>query len=195
MKSILLPSFQLVSLQTAIERTENGLKSINEIWKIFSTATSSISSMTNLSRLNIHQYEIPNSTSSQALDKLLDYYSQSSKDQVLYHENLRNQIVKTLEESKSHLYFQVEQQKLLIRNASKKASTAQEGLEKSKRQMHKATEDMRSAKDKLLNLSIMAEDTLKYHGDKNDSSTNEKESMSIKYLAIFLISNCFFDLS
>jgi hypothetical protein len=170
---MILPTFQLISLQTAIDRVENGINSINDIWKIFSSAPISTS---NISGLYKHQYEIPYSTTSQAVSQLRNHYYHSSIDQKLCHEKLSNQILKALEEIKSRFYFQVEQQKLLIRNASKQVSSTQDELEKSKRNMRKATEDMSSAKEKLLNLSIMSDDTLKSHSDKNDRSTNERES-------------------
>jgi hypothetical protein len=170
---MILPTFQLISLQTAIERVENGINSVNDIWKIFSTTPIST---TNVSSINNYQYEIPYSTTSQAVGQLRNHYYQSSIDQKLCHEKLSNQILKALEEIKSHFYFQVEQQKLLIRNASKQVISTQDELEKSKRHMRKAAEDMSSAKEKLLNLSIMSDDTLKDHRDKNDRSTNERES-------------------
>jgi hypothetical protein len=189
MKAVYLPTFQLISLQTVIERVENGINSINDIWKIFSSTTTN--STTNIPSLSTHQYEIPYSTTSQAVGQLRNHLSHFSIDQKLCHEKLSNQILKALEATKSHFYFQVEQQKLLIRNASKHVISTQDGLDKSKRQMRKAAEDMSSANEKLLNLSIMADDTLKCHSDKHDRSTNEKESKcTFCNLSIFILSFC-----
>jgi hypothetical protein len=182
MSQPLRPSFLQLSINTVTDRVSEGGNSIDELWKLFHSRAeleekNMIFSL-KASNINIHQHEIPHSTSAHAFGILKNYYVYSSRDQALFHENLNNKVVKSLEEIRNECLSNIEHQKLLIRNATKLSSSSYDALEKAKNNYKKAEGELSIASDKLENLINSAEGNDKNSSDRRkDGSVREKEGI------------------
>lgn len=139
------------------------------------------------SNTNIHQYEIPHSTSAHAFGILKNYYVYSSRDQALFHENLNSKVVKSLEEIRNECLSNIEHQKLLIRNATKQSSSAYDALEKAKSNYKKAESELSIASDKLESLVNNVEGSERNSSDRRkDGSTRDKEGVTFSFSHSFI---------
>ena len=167
----LKPSFLQLPLSRVTERVSDGGNSMEELSKLFHSRAEleekNIIFSLKASHLNIHQFEIPHSSSAHAFGLLKNYYVYTSRDQSLFHENLSDQIVKPLKETKAHSAAVVEHHKDLIRYATKQSIAAQELLEKAKISFKKAEADLTAASDKLESLRVLeCEDAERQLGDR-----------------------------
>jgi hypothetical protein len=153
-------TFQQLPVGIVSDRVTEGGSSIDEIWKIFhgraELEEKNIIFSLKASHMNVHQHEIPHSTSAHACGLLKNYYVYTSRDQAAFHESLNIQVVNYLEEVKGNLTASTEPQKALIRDSTKHLSSSYDLLEKAKNNQKKAEADLKSATEKLMSLENAA---------------------------------------
>lgn len=180
MSQLLKPSFLQLPICTATDRVGDSGKSIDELWRLFHARAEleekNIIFSLKSSNINIHHFEIPNSTYAHAFGILKNYYIYKSRDQSLYHENLNNQVVKLLEQTKTHSAALVEHHKNLLRHSTRNTATSHDSLEKAKSNFRIAEADLILASEKLEQLSKNeSEDFGGTQGCKKKDSQLEKK--------------------
>ena len=185
MSESLTASFLQLPMNTVTDRIYEGANSIDDLWKLFHSRAeleekSMIFSLKS-SHMIIHEHEIPHSSSAHAFGLLKNYYVYSSRDQATFHESLNSRVVKSLEEMKIEFTATAEQQKFLVRNASKQSTIMHESLDKAKCNFKKSEADLITATEKLGVLTIAAEGYDKNLPDKKkDGVARDKESKWLK---------------
>ena len=185
-------TFQQLPIGIVSDRVTEGGSAIDEIWKIFhgraELEEKNIIFSLKASHMNVHQHEIPHSTSAHACGLLKNYYVYSSRDQAAFHESLNNQVVNHLEEVKGNLTASAEPQKALIRDSTKHLSSSYDLLEKAKNNQKKAEADLKSAIEKLMSLECAALELERSAAEKKkEGQIGHKEGLFycfLKYVAV-----------
>lgn len=185
MSQLLIPSFLQLPISKATDRVSDGGNCLDELWRLFNARAEleekKIIFSLKSSNINIHHFEIPHSTSAHALGILKNYYVYMSRDQSEFHESLKSQVVKLLEQTKTHSISLVEHHKNLLRHATRNTATSYESLEKAKCNFRKAEVDLISASEKLEHLS--RNESMEVRGTqsdkKKDSQLKDKEGTDL----------------
>lgn len=149
----LTPSFQQIPYNTVLERVESGTQGLQELTNFLverkELEEKAIVFSSKVSRSNLYEYEIPNSTGEKVLGFFKNYFLFLSKAQVKYHKGLGENIVKELEELKVLRTSGITKHKLIVQNSLREVTNAEDALDKAKKNYMKAKLDFEKAKEKL----------------------------------------------
>ena len=183
MSETLKPTFLQLPVQKVLDRVSLGGSSVDELWRLFHGRTEleekNIIFSLKSSNIGIHNSEIPHSSAAHAAGLLKNYYVFSSREQSLFHENMSNQVVKSLEATKNNSSSLVEHHKNLIRYANKQSESSYDALEKAKNNYKKAEIDLLTASEKLEHLKKLEseEGGRNYSEKRKDGISNDKEGI------------------
>lgn len=158
----LTPTFAQVPYNKALNRIEQGSQSLNELITIMNERKEieekSVLYSAKISKSNIFEYEIDNSTNERVLGYFKNYYLYLSRVQIKNHKEVNDIIIRNLDELRTERNKVVDKYKAIISNCMKDVTSAEELLDKAKKNYVKSSKDYQLATNKLVASEIACEE-------------------------------------
>jgi hypothetical protein len=177
----LSPTFQQIPYGTLVARIDSGSQGLYELSTFLverkDLEEKSIIFSAKVSRSNLYEHEIRNSSSERMMGFFKNYYLYLSKSQVKYHKELGGDVIKELEEVKVNRASYVNRHKVIVQNSIKEVTAAEDALDKAKKNYLKAKADFERAKEKLATLeSAVMESNRLLEERKREANGRESNS-------------------
>eukprot|EP01038_Epipyxis_sp_PR26KG_P010031 gene10031-13488_t len=189
MITALIPSFEQVPYNSIVNRVDNGSQCVNELLSLFTERKEleekNVLYSAKVSRSNIYEFEINNSSCERVLGFFKNYHLFLYKAQLKTHKDFGDTIIKELEELKLNRSTNVNKHKINVQNCLRDVSIAEEALDKAKKAHLKGKTDLNTATEKLAVLDLAVNEHLKMVEDRKKEVSKENKFLMGRMLSAF----------
>jgi hypothetical protein len=183
--SSLIPTFEQIPYNALITRIDNGSQGLFELTNLFierkELEEKNVLHSAKVSRSNVYEYEINNSSCERVLGFFKNYHLFLSKAQVKHHKAFGDVIIKDLDDLKLSRAANVNKHKVAVQNCLRDVTNAEDALDKAKKNFAKAKADLERSKMKLIGAEAAVVEAQRVFEEKKKENMGKETTNSNKF--------------